>query len=826
MNNLLHSFTTNLRRVLVQAAQLAASEGKKRIEPVHLFHGLTNHAETTVTNISSLATATKQSKKKQPKKIPVSLVLSPVSKKIILDAATIAGHYNHDHIGTEHLFVSLLESSHPSVKKLIQVHNIDSRKVKQQLGMILKSSSKIFDILETLLPPGDHTDHGDDHQPPQEQKTTSPRQRKVTALEYFAVHLTDPHLAHDLDPLIGREKEIERLIRILARRTKNNPILLGLPGVGKTAIVEGLAKRISTGEVPEFFRNKKIFSLNLTALVAGSAFRGELEMRFKQVIDEVKNDPNIILFIDEIHNLVGAGSSNGSLDAANILKPALARGELRCVGATTFSEYKKYIEEDPALERRFQPIIVEQPSLLEAERILKGLIPYYEKYHNVVITAEAVTAAVQLSHRYITEKCLPDKAIDLIDEAAAKTKLESRTTELYQSLAKLQQQVDEISTEKEKTLYQLNDVVRAHELHQQEMHLKSMVADLQKTIELRENEPTGTIMAHTIAEIVASVTGIPVTSLVASEKERLLKLEERLSQSIIGQEEAKKAVSNYIRRAKSGLINRGRPMASFAFLGPSGVGKTELAKTLAEEIFGKDGLIKLDMSEFSESFTISRLIGAPSGYIGYKEGGRLTEAVRQKPHSLIVFDEIEKAHPRLFNVLLQILEDGCLTDAAGKRVDFSNTIIILTSNIGAKKFLTNPHIGFGAEQGTTAQERKTLVLDELKDIFNPELINRLDQIIVFDPLEKTHIEKIVDIQLKKLEEKIQEQKLTLSISNDAKEALVTLAYDPAAGGRQVRHVIERELENRIAELLLSNEIPSSATISIDTRDNELIARLQ
>ncbi|MDO8571098.1 MAG: ATP-dependent Clp protease ATP-binding subunit, partial [bacterium] len=591
-----------MRRVLVQAAQLAASEGKKRIEPTHLFYGLTNHAESAITDISAFSS--KHSKKKQSKKTPISLVLAPISKKLILDAAAIASHYNHDHVGTEHLFVSLLESSHPSIKKLIQTHNIDSRKVKSQLGMILKSSSKIFDILETLLPPTDHMDHVDEHQPPQEHKTTSPRQRKVSALEYFAVHLTDPNHAQELDPLIGREKEIERLIRILARRTKNNPILLGLPGVGKTAIVEGLAKRISTGAVPEFFKNKKIFSLNLTALVAGSAFRGELEMRFKQVLDEVKHDPNVILFIDEIHNLVGAGSSNGSLDAANILKPALARGELRCVGATTFTEYKRYIEEDPALERRFQPIIVDQPSPLEAERILRGLVPYYEKYHNVEIAEDAVVAAVKLSNRYITEKCLPDKAIDLIDEAGAKTKLESRTTEMHQSLIKLQQQADEISAEKERALYELNDVVRAHELHQQEMHLKGMVTDLQKTIELKEHAPAGTITASTIAEIVASVTGIPVTSLVESEKERLLKLEEQLSKSIVGQEEAKKSISNYIRRAKSGLINRGRPMASFAFLGPSGVGKTELARTLAEEIFGKDGLIKLDMSEFSESFTI------------------------------------------------------------------------------------------------------------------------------------------------------------------------------------------------------------------------------
>ncbi|MBI4239783.1 ATP-dependent Clp protease ATP-binding subunit [Candidatus Uhrbacteria bacterium] len=817
MENLIHNSTHNLRRILAQAAQLAAFEGKEKIEPTHLFYSLTNQVEHFLTNLSALKKKSK-TLKKQSKKIPPSL--SPTSKKIILDAAALADHYNHSHIGTEHLFASLLESKNPHIKKIIKEHRLDSSKIKDQLSAILQTSSKIADLLDTILPhealpPGE----GGPHEEPVQAPTKS---KRASALEYFAVHLTDSETAAKCDPLIGREKELERLMRVLARRTKNNPVLLGNPGVGKTAIVEGLAKAIVQGNVPDVLKDKKVYSLNLTALIAGSAFRGELEMRFKQVLDEVKNDNRIILFIDEIHNLVGAGSSNGSLDAGNIVKPALARGEMRCIGATTYQEYKKYIEEDPALERRFQPISVPQPSEEEAVQILTGLAPNYEQYHHVKIQPEAIRAAIDMSQRYIPEKFLPDKAIDLIDEASAKLKIENYRSDLALTIARLRKETADIARHKEHALYEKNDLQTAQGLHYQEVQLKKTLTDLLE----QEAASVGVITPQRIGEVVSSITGIPVRVLLQNEKERYLKLEDCLSEYIVGQHHAKKTVANFIRRAKSGLLKRGRPIASFAFLGPSGVGKTELARVIAKEMFGTDGLLKLDMSEFSESFNLSRLIGAPSGYIGYREGGKLTEAVRQRPHSLVLFDEIEKAHPRVAQILLQILEDGVLTDAAGKKVDFSNTMIVITSNIGAKKFTQNGSLGFLSDAKESSAKTKEYVMEELKSVLNPELINRLDQIIVFDQLTKEDIAEIVELKLEELRARVAPNNITLSWTPKLKKELIERSYNLLSGARNVRHLIESVIENKIAETLLALESDTPLILSLDYIKNDFVCKVK
>ncbi len=821
MDDLLNSFTHNLRRVLIQAAQLAASEGKTKIEPLHLFTSLTNQAEGVIvqTAAAKVLQPAKKTKLSRSKKTS-ALTLSPHSRKIILEAAALAEHFNHSHIGTEHLFASILDSRNPKIQGILRDHNVNSRKVRGQILAILKTSSKIADILETLLPSPRtaEPEHEHEHVPHR-------KQRAASALEYFAVHLTDPEHVKRLDPLIGRDREVSRLMRVLARRTKNNPVLLGAPGVGKTAIVEGLAQKIVYGDVPEALADKRIYSLNLTALVAGSAFRGELEMRFNQVLEEVRRDPNVILFVDEIHNLVGAGSSNGSLDASNIVKPALARGELRCIGATTFQEYKKYIEEDAALERRFQPITVDAPSVEQAETILIGLIPQYEQYHRVTITPEAARAAVRLSDRYIPEKFLPDKAIDLIDEAAAKARIDASQTDFSREIYNVRRDIARTTALKEEMLYNRNDLAAAETLLAKESELAETLRDLESKQEaIRRTQPR--ITHETIAEIIASSTGIPIASLMSDERQKLLALEDRLSEAIIGQDEAKKAVASFVRRAKSGLLDRNRPLASFAFLGPSGVGKTELARTLANEIFGADGLLKLDMSEFSESFSVSRLIGAPSGYIGYKEGGRLTEAIRQRPHSLILFDEIEKAHPRVAQTLLQILEDGCLTDAAGKKVDFSNTMIILTSNIGSRTF-SQSSFGFSSDEQKEHAQKNSAILGELKDFLNPELVNRLDRVIVFEQLSESHIKDIVSLRLKELREKLLERGIDVRITPAAVRALVSRAsQDRREGARRVRHIIENVIEGKIAECVLA--LPSSqetAALTIDCRKKEFICTL-
>lgn len=829
METIVQSFTSNLRRVLAQAAQLATAEQKKNIEPSHLFYGLVNQAETSITDIAALKKvkstkplARKIRKDKTAQAIPP--MLSPMSKKILMDSAALAQSYNHTYVGTEHLLVVLLESKSPKIQALLNSLQIDADQLDGYLRTLMKSSSKLLDILDTILTTehgraaDSHHHHEDEeacchehgHEDEQGQKNKSARrERRVSALEFFSTLLTHPDIARTLDPCIGRVAEIERLIRILARRTKNNPVLVGDPGVGKTAIVEGLAKKIAEGNVPEFLREKKIYSLNLTSLVAGSAFRGELEIRLKHVIDEVKADPNAILFIDEIHNIVGAGSANGALDASNIIKPALARGELRCIGATTFTEYKRHIEDDPALERRFLQISVRPPSVQDAKEILKGLASGYENHHKIKISSEAIDAAVELSERYITEKNLPDKAIDVLDEAAAKLRLNARS---------LQEQTLNVAHER------IQSIVGTEADHAQ---LKELLTSLKDTLDNANGSAVPTLRREHVAEIITNASGVPTHTLLQDEKEKLLQLEKQLSERIVGQDHAKATVACFIRRARTGLMKPGRPLASFLFLGPSGVGKTELARTLADTTFGSNGFIKLDMSEFSESFTISRLIGAPSGYVGYKEGGRLTESVRQKPSSLVLFDEIEKAHPRILQVLLQIMDDGCLTDSAGKRVDFSNTIIVMTANIGAQFYSSKGTIGFDENTATSDAALKDAVLGEVKRILNPELMSRIDQTILFEKLQTAHLQEIAALYLSDLRSRMEKTHGILQWNPRSLRTIAAKAEAKDNGAREIRHIIEQEVESKIAELLLA--APSSHSrqnIMIDAKGDKITCILK
>lgn len=808
METVVQSFSNNLRRVLAQAAELAGAEQKKTIEPAHLFYGLVNQAETSITNIASLKKRLK--KKSAADSSSYQPMLSSTSKQLILNAATLAQSYNHPYVGTEHLLVSLLESRNPKVQNLFNGLELDSRQLNEHLRTLMNGSAKLLDVLDSLLSgnrkqsPGIQTQEHDEcehHEHEQrDEKHPAQKERRVTALEFFTTLLTTPEVSSKLDPCIGRADEIDRLTRILARRTKNNPVLVGPPGVGKTAIVEGLAKRIATGDVDDFLKKKKIYSLDLAMLVAGTTFRGELEIRLKHLIDEVKADQNAILFIDEIHNLVGAGSAHGSLDAANIMKPALARGDLRCIGATTFQEYKRFIEDDAALERRFQQLSVQAPSKEEAKKILHGLVGAYEKHHGILISPEAIDASVELSDRYITEKFLPDKAIDVLDEASAKLRLITHARQ-EQKFSYAQAKIQSLT--KQELPPAATSSLSSNGLAARELKLKELLTSLKTTFDATSSGTQETLLADHVAEVVAQTTGIPIVRLLEDQKEKLLALEEHLSKRLIGQDHVKQTVSHFIRRARAGLTRRGRPIASFLFLGPTGVGKTELARVLSDEIFGPNGLIKLDMSEFSESFTIARLIGAPSGYIGYKEGGRLTEGIRQRPFSLVLFDEIEKAHPRVLQVLLQILDDGCLTDAAGKQVDFSNTIIVMTSNIGAKFFSQKGAIGFEESSQATAISSKA-VLGELKQFLNPELISRIDQTAIFHSLESPHIKQIIELHLKNLSERLAREHIKLSWTPSVSALLTNDIAKKESGARDVRHYIESELENKIAQLVLSS----------------------
>jgi len=628
-------------------------------------------------------------------------------------------------------------------------------------------------------------------------------------LNLYATDLTKMAKEGKIGPIIGRDKEVERVIEILMRKTKNNPILIGDPGVGKTAIVEGLAQRIVEGKVPEQLKNFRILMLDLGRMLAGTKYRGEFEERLKSFLDELmKQKENTILFIDEIHTLVGAGAAEGAIDASNMMKPALARGDIRVIGATTVDEYRKHIEKDKALARRFQPVLVKEPSIEETIEILKGLKKTYEDHHKVKIDEEAIEAAAKLSSRYITDRFLPDKAIDLIDEAAARVKMastkqgkdEKKIREMEKKMKELEEKIDEYTV---KSMYK-----EAAELKKELFKLKS------EHDSLTSGKPT--VTAEKIAEIVESWTGVPVSKMLESEKERLLKLEEIIHERLVDQEEAVSVVADAIRKARAGIKDPNRPVGTFLFLGPTGVGKTELAKTLAEVLFGTESaLIRIDMTEYMEKHSVSRLIGAPPGYVGYEEGGQLTEAVRRRPYSVILMDEIEKAHPDVFNVLLQIMDDGRLTDSKGNVVDFRNTIIIMTSNIASDLILEY------VRQGKRFEELEERVREELKRYFRPEFINRLDHVIVFKPLTKEHMKQIVEIMIKKLGSRLKDKKIELVITEQAKEYLAERGHDPIFGARPLRRLIEREIETPLAKLIIAGEVKEGQTVRVDYRGGEL-----
>ncbi|MGI6128762.1 MAG: ATP-dependent Clp protease ATP-binding subunit [bacterium] len=728
------------------------------------------------------------------------VTLTPRAKRVIELALAEAHGMGVNYIGTEHLLLGLIREGEGVAARVLGNLGADLEKMRAQVLKLLGSPQ-----------PGEAK---------RGKGRASANRSSTPTLDALGRDLTNLAREGKLDPVIGRAKEIERVIQILSRRTKNNPVIIGEPGVGKTAIVEGLAQHIAEGRVPEPLKEKRVVILDLAGVVAGTKYRGEFEERLKRVVDEVRQAGNIMLFIDELHTVVGAGAAEGAIDASNILKPALARGELQCVGATTLEEYRKYIEKDAALERRFQPIVVGEPTTEETVQILQGLRDRYEAHHRVKYTDDALEAAVRLSNRYITDRFLPDKAIDLIDEAGSRVRL--ATFAAPPDVKDLEAQVEEVGKEKEAAVT-AQEFEKAARLRDKERELREKLEESRQEW-LHDTDKSGIqVTVDDIAAVVANWTGIPVQRLAEEESDRLLKLEDTLHLRVIGQDEAVAAVAKAVRRARAGLKDPKRPIGSFIFLGPTGVGKTELARALAEAMFGEEeAMIRLDMSEYMERHTVSRLIGAPPGYVGYEEAGQLTEAVRRRPYSVVLFDEIEKAHPEVFNVLLQVLEDGRLTDGQGRTVDFRNTIVIMTSNVGADLLRREPTVGFLAGAGGAYEDMKSRVLDELKRTFRPEFLNRLDETIVFHALSQEHLLSIVDIMLKEVALRLEEYDLKLEVSSAAKEVLANEGFDPTFGARPLRRAITRLLENPLSEEMLAGRFTSGDTVQVDADGEKLV----
>ena len=722
---------------------------------------------------------------------------TPRAKRVMEGAVEEAQTLGHNYIGTEHILLSLLEETEGAATELL-------------IGMGVDIDALQGEVLDRI----DHPHPEGDGEPSRTEKAKGRQAPQL--IKKYGRNLNDMAKEDRMDPVIGRDKEIQRVIQILARRTKNNPILLGEPGVGKTAIAEGLAQRIVEGSVPYMLQDKKVVSLSLASLVAGAKYRGEFEERLKGLIDEVRQDGTIILFIDEMHTLVGAGAAEGALDAANILKPALSRGEIQIIGATTLDEYKKHLEKDAALSRRFQTILVEEPSIEDAKKILMGLRGKYEAFHCAHIEDAAIEAAVRLSHRYITDRFLPDKAIDLMDEAASKVRM--KQVAQPEKLQEIRARLEKLGVEKEAAI-SAQDYERAARIRDDEQKVKEELEGAKRRFEKRGKSRI-TVTADDIADVVAQWTGVPVRQIAAKESDRLLHMEKILTRRVVGQQEAVEAVSKAIRRARAGLKDPKRPIGSFLFLGPTGVGKTELAKALSEALFGtEDAIIRFDMSEYMEKYAVSRMVGAPPGYVGYEEGGQLTDAVRRKPYSIILLDEIEKAHPDVFNVLLQVLDDGRLTDGKGRTVDFRNTVIIMTSNAGATLLKKSaPALGFAVGSGDEKQEAedaaKKRVLGEVRHIFKPEFLNRIDELIVFHPLGREELSKIIDILLRDVRTRLAEKEIRLEVSPAAKNVLVEKGTDFKYGARPLKRAIQKLIEDEIAEHLLARDFKRGDTIQV------------
>ena len=722
---------------------------------------------------------------------------TPRAKRVMEGAVEEAQTLGHNYIGTEHILLSLLEETEGAAAELL-------------IGMGVDIDALQGEVLDRI----DHPHPESDGEPSRTEKAKGRQAPQL--IKKYGRNLNDMAKEDRMDPVIGRDKEIQRVIQILARRTKNNPILLGEPGVGKTAIAEGLAQRIVEGSVPYMLQDKKVVSLSLASLVAGAKYRGEFEERLKGLIDEVRQDGTIILFIDEMHTLVGAGAAEGALDAANILKPALSRGEIQIIGATTLDEYKKHLEKDAALSRRFQTILVEEPSIEDAKKILMGLRGKYEAFHCARIEDAAIEAAVRLSHRYITDRFLPDKAVDLMDEAASKVRM--KQVAQPEKLQEIRARLEKLGVEKEAAI-SAQDYERAARIRDDEQKVKDELEEAKRRFEKRGKSRI-TVTADDIADVVAQWTGVPVRQIAAKESDRLLHMEKILTRRVVGQQEAVEAVSKAIRRARAGLKDPKRPIGSFLFLGPTGVGKTELAKALSEALFGtEDAIIRFDMSEYMEKYAVSRMVGAPPGYVGYEEGGQLTDAVRRKPYSIILLDEIEKAHPDVFNVLLQVLDDGRLTDGKGRTVDFRNTVIIMTSNAGANLLKKSaPALGFAVGSGDEKQEAedaaKKRVLGEVRHIFKPEFLNRIDELIVFHPLGREELSKIIDILLRDVRTRLAEKEIRLEVSPAAKNVLVEKGTDFKYGARPLKRAIQKLIEDEIAEHLLARDFKRGDTIQV------------
>jgi len=797
-------FTERARRVIAMAESEAKKLNHNYVGTEHILLGLVKEKKGIAGKVLSEEANLKENQiidviksiiGKGKTKVDGTIGLTPRSKKVLNLSMEEARKLNHNYIGTEHILLGLIAEGEGVAIRILQEVGVDLEKVKKEIMDILSDGSQ--NSAET-------------------EKSDTPE------LDKYSRDLTEMAAEDKLDPVIGREKEIERVIQVLSRRTKNNPVLIGEPGVGKTAIVEGLAKSITDENVPEILLDKRVVALDLSSLVAGSKYRGEFEQRLKALMSEIVESGNVILFIDEMHTLVGAGAAEGAIDAANILKPALARGELQAIGATTLDEYRKYIEKDAALERRFQSIMIEENTPEQSVAILKGLRDPYEAHHKVKITDEAIEAAVNLSHRYITDRFLPDKAIDLMDEAASRVRLRNNTRP--NELKELNERIEEVEKEKEAAVKN-QEFEKAAELRDKEKELEKELEELQEKWQQTRGRNDMVVETEDIAQIVSSWTGIPVTKLEETETKKLLKLEEHLHERVVGQDEAIKAVSQAVRRARAGLKDPKRPIGSFIFLGPTGVGKTELARTLAEAMFDdEDAMIRIDMSEYMEKHAVSRLVGSPPGYVGHEEGGQLTEPVRRRPYSVILFDEIEKAHPEVFNILLQILDDGALTDAQGRKVDFKNTVVIMTSNVGANYIKKQSQLGFTAEKDEESEyeNMKENVISKLRDTFRPEFLNRIDETIVFHSLNKDHITKIIEIMIKELQERLDAKEIEIDITKDAKMKLIDEGFDAEFGARPLRRAIQRMVENRLSEKILSGDIAEGDKVEVDEKDDELV----
>ena len=816
MSSRFEKFSERARRVLSLAQEEAQRFNHNYIGTEHILLGLVREADGVAARVlSSLSIELPKVRSavefiigRGERASGGEIGLTPRAKKVIELAVDEARRHSNHYIGTEHLLIGLMREGEGVAAGVLESLGVSLEKVRAGTSRILSQS----------LSAGS--------------QGSGRASSKTPTLDQLGIDLTNLSRQDKLDPVVGRNKEIQRVIQILSRRTKNNPVLVGEPGVGKTAIVEAIAQQINKGEVPETLQKRRLVTLDMGVLVAGTKYRGEFEERLKKIIEEIKSSGNCILFIDEMHTMVGAGAAEGAVDAANILKPSLARGELQCIGATTLDDYRKYVERDPALERRFQPITVEEPTEEETVEILKGVRERYESHHKLTIEDEALEAAAHLSSRYISDRFLPDKAIDLVDEASSRVRIRHTTMPL--SVKEVSNVLDKVVKDKDEALA-AQQYEYAAELHQREKSLREKLEGLEKDWQEESNsgDKEAVVTAEEIAEVASMWTGIPVTRLATEESQRLLQMEEALHQKVVGQDEAIVSVAKAVRRARSGFKDPRRPIGAFLFLGPTGVGKTYLVRALSEFMFGsEDSMIRLDMSEFMERHSVARLVGAPPGYVGFDEGGQLTEAVRRKSYSAILLDEIEKAHPDVFNILLQLFDDGRLTDAKGRKVDFRNTIVVMTSNIGSDLIRRDSQIGFSNisnDESKTSKEAygrmKDKVLDEVKKFFRPEFLNRIDASVVFHSLGKEHILQIVELMLREVGTQLLEKGVSMEVAQEAKELIAETGFDPNFGARPLRRKIQDKIEDKLSEEYLADKFGPGDTVHVEVQDNEIVIRV-